>query len=114
MILLDCVQGSPEWQEGRVGIPTCSGYEKILTPAKLQPSTQAVPYRNQLLAEWLLGHHIEFNESNGYMDRGSRMEDEARAFYELQYDVECQRVGFVLREDGRTGGSPDSLVLDDG
>lgn len=113
MIVLDVTQGSPEWEEARIGIPTCSGYENILTPKKLEPSAQAVPYRNQLLAEWLLGHHIDFGKS-GFADRGTRMEDEGRAFYELQHDIEVERVGFIVREDGRTGGSPDSLVQDDG
>lgn len=113
MITLDCKQGSEEWLAARVGLPTASSYEKILTPAKLQPSTQAVPYRNQLLAEWIIGHYLG-DDQNAYMDRGADMEASARAFYELQSNVEVEQVGFILRADERTGGSPDGLVGDDG
>ena len=80
MIVLDCKQGDDQWHAARVGLPTCSGYEKILTPAKLQPSTQAVPYRNQLLAEWLIGHYLG-DDPNAFMERGTNMEAEARAYY---------------------------------
>lgn len=114
MKILDVTQGSPEWLQARLGIPTASGYDKILTPKKMTASTQAVTYRNQLAAEWLLGHPIDWQDSNGFMTRGTGMEAEARAFYELQHDVDVEQVGFILRDDGRTGGSPDALVGGDG
>jgi hypothetical protein len=110
----DLVQGSQEWLQARLGIPTASSFDKILSPKKLQPSTQAIPYRNQLVAEWLLGYPLELGNNNGWMDRGTGMEAEARAWYELRHDVDVDMVGFILRDDEKVGGSPDALVGDDG
>lgn len=114
MKILDVVQGSPEWLRARLGIPTASQVDRILTPAKLKLSSQAGGYRNQLLAEWLCGYPIDWGGSSQFMERGTDMEPEARAFYELQHDVEARTVGFVVRDDGLFGGSPDSLVGEDG
>jgi hypothetical protein len=114
MIAVDVVQGSPEWEDARRGIPTASAFDKILTPAKLKLSTQRFAYRNQILAEWLVGYCIDWGGASGFMDRGTDMEPEARAFYELQRDVEVEPVGFVVTDDRRVGGSPDGLVGADG
>ncbi|HEX6926796.1 MAG TPA: YqaJ viral recombinase family protein [Longimicrobiaceae bacterium] len=115
MRILTMEQGSPEWMNARLGIPTASRFSEIITPATLKPSKSASKYRNQLLAEWLLGYPIDWsNGGSAWTDRGREMEGEARAFYEMQFDVDVVRVGFVLREDGRVGGSPDGLIGTDG
>jgi hypothetical protein len=114
MIHLDIQQGTPEWDKLRIGIPTASNFDKIITPAKLQPSKQADTYLNQILAEWLLGMKLEFGSDSLYAQRGTRMEAEARAFYEFTEDVEVVNGGFVMRDDRKVGGSPDGLVDDDG
>lgn len=114
MIHLDLKQGTPEWDQVRIGIPTASKFDKIVTPAKLQPSTQAGSYMNQILAEWLLGMKLEFGEETQYAERGTHMEPEARAFYEFKENVEVVNGGFVLRDDRKVGGSPDGLVGDEG
>lgn len=114
MIHLDLQQGTPEWEAARIGIPTASGFSKILTPKTMKPSSQAVLYRNQLIAEWLLGRAIDWSGANAYMERGTGMEVEARTFYELQNDVEIVNGGFVMRDDRKVGGSPDGLIDDDG
>lgn len=114
MIKLDVEQGTPEWEAARIGIPTASRFDEILTPKTLKPSTSATKYRSQLLAEWLCGTSIDFSGNSGFMDRGKEMEPEARAWYEFSRKCEIDRVGFVLRDDGETGGSPDGLVGVDG
>jgi hypothetical protein len=48
------------------------------------------------------------------MARGKVVEERARSFYELKKNVDVTRVGFVLRDDGRVGCSPDGFVGDDG
>lgn len=113
MIVLDVVQGSAEWELARVGIPTASNFDRILTPARLQYSKSAEKYRNQILAEWLLGHPIDFGDSQ-FMERGKEMESQARAWYEFEQDVKVEQVGLVLRDDRMVGGSPDGLVQEDG
>lgn len=118
MIVLDVKQGTPEWEMARLGIPTASGFKRILTAKTLKVSSSAAEYRNQLLAEWLLGTPLEFGYGGGgqnqFMQRGTGMEAEARAFYELQHDAEVEQVGFLLRDDRMAGCSPDGLVGTDG
>jgi hypothetical protein len=106
-------QGSPEWVAARIGIPTASQFARLITPKKREPSASRHKYRAELLTEWLLGQPLDWGATL-WMGRGSELEDEARRFYELERDVEVQRIGFVTRDDGRVGGSPDGLVGDDG
>ncbi len=113
MIILDVEQGSYEWQIARAGIPTASCFDRILTPKTLKLSAQSVAYRNELLAEWLLGEPIEA-PTTYWMERGTIIEPEARAFYELQSGATVRTVGLVLRADRKVGGSPDALVGDAG
>ena len=114
MIALDVVQGSPEWVDARLGIPTASGYDNIVTPAKLDYSKGAVKYLNHLLAEWLCGYPLDTGTGSAWMERGTQMEPEARRWYEMHRGVRVQQVGFCLRDDRQTGCSPDGLVGEDG
>ncbi len=114
MKIIQCEQGTPEWFQARLGIPTCSRLDEVLTPKTLKLSTSAGKYRNQLLAEWLVGYPLDFGGSSAWMDRGIELEPEARAFYELRNDVEVETVGCILRDDEMMGGSPDGLVGEDG
>lgn len=115
MIVLDCEQGSEAWLRARIGLPTASGFDQIMTAKKLQYSESAAKYRAHILAEWTTGFPIQDDlKRNDWMARGTDMEPEARRWYELEKDVEVERVGFILREDRRVGGSPDGLVGLDG
>jgi hypothetical protein len=113
VIVLDVVQGGLDWMNARIGLPTASQYDRLLTPKTRQPAGARSGYRAQLMAEWLLGNPLEWGTS-GWMDRGSGMEDEARSWYEMQIGRDVQRVGFIMRDDGLTGCSPDSLVPGEG
>lgn len=113
MILLDCEQRSAEWVKARLGIPTASSFEKILTPKTRKPSTQQTGYMYSLLAEWLTGEPADAAVS-GFMERGTALEPEAVKWYEWERGVDVQRVGLVLRDDRMVGCSPDGLVGDDG
>lgn len=114
MKILDVVQGSPEWLAARLGIPTCSQADRILTPARLKPASGAVTYRLQLLAEWVLGYPIEWSGSSAYMERGTDLEAEARTAYELETGADVETVGLCVAPDGMFAGSPDGLVGSDG
>jgi hypothetical protein len=113
VIIHDVVQGSLEWMATRLGIPTASRYDELLTPKTRKPAAARHKYRAELVAEWLIGQPLEWG-STIWMERGTEMEDEARSYYQLQADVEVQRTGFISRADGLTGGSPDGLVGADG
>ncbi len=113
MITLDLAQGSPEWLEARLRIPTASQFKRIITSKKLTYSASASDYVADLLAEWVSGYPVERGSSQA-MDRGTGMELEGVAWYELQRDVETTPGGFVMRDDRKAGASPDRLVGDDG
>lgn len=113
MIRLDCAQGSDEWLQARLAIPTASQYHRIITPKTGKLSSQAEGYAYELLAEELLGHPID-ESSSDFMTRGSALEKGAIDFYEFQNDVNTERVGFIMRDDRLTGCSPDRLVGEDG
>ncbi len=110
MIIHDCVQGTLDWMMLRLGMPTASQFDRLITPKTHKPSGAAGNYRAQLMAEWLLGNPLEWGTS-GWMERGSWLEKEARSFYELTYDCEVQQAGFITRDDGLVGCSPDGLVV---
>jgi len=109
----DVEQGTLDWMLLRIGIPTASRADSLLTPKTRKPSGGRGRYRAELLAEWMLGQPLD-SGSSGFMQRGTDMESEARRFYELQYDVEIEQVGFITREDGLCGCSPDGLIHSDG
>jgi hypothetical protein len=117
MIRVDVEQGSPEWERARIGMPTASGFDQILTPSTLKLSKSSDRYRNQILAEWLLGYSIDFSgryQDLAFIERGRRMEAEARAWYEMHFGVDVPPGGFIMRDDEKVGGSPDGLVGEDG
>jgi len=113
MIALNMPQRTPEWLLVRAGIPTASQFTKVITPAKLAPSTQMDSYVNMLLAEMLLGGPIE-TDASAFMERGIELEEEAALWYELQSPEPVSNIGFCLTDDMTVGCSPDLLVGDDG
>lgn len=114
MRVVDCVQGTAEWWDARLGKPTASQFDRILTPKTRKPSSAMKKYRAQLLADWLMGQYVKEWEGNQWTERGIDLEGEARNYYAMMMDVRVEKVGFVLRDDGLVGGSPDGLVGVDG
>ncbi len=113
MIELDVEQGTEQWLIARLGIPTASAFDRLLTPKTLKKSTQSEKYMAELCAEWLLGQPLE-EGSSIWMERGSELEKKAVGFYELQTDTTTRTVGFCLLDDRRAGCSPDRLIGNDG
>lgn len=118
MIVHDVQQGSPEWFAVRRSIPTASQFHRILTPSKLTPSAQADKYLDELLAEAVLGEDCKTGDeefTSPWTHRGIEMEPQAARWYAFEHDRDDVReVGFVTRDDGLVGCSPDRLVGDDG
>lgn len=111
MKIIDCVQGTPEWDAVRVGIPTASNFDKIIT-TKGEPSKQCIKYLYQLAGESITGIP-EDKYKNENMQRGIEMEDEARQLYTLISGNKVDQVGFCL-DDAGYGASPDGMVEKDG
>ncbi len=113
MIVVDCEQGSETWKSLRLGRPTASNFDKIITNETAKFSKSSTKYAYALIAESLLGVEAD-GASSGFMARGKDVEKEARLFYEMAKSVDVKQVGFVMRDDRRVGCSPDGLIGDDG
>lgn len=104
-------QNTPEWEKVRLGVPTASSFDKILT-AGGKESTQAEAYANRLVAELWVGKPIKEFDGNGWTERGHQFEEESAAMYRMMRGAELEKVGFVTEceIDYRYGCSPDRLV----
>lgn len=107
------IQGTPEWIQARLGIPTASCFSEIITPKEWKASKSQDAYRARLVAEWFTGQPIDDHQSQ-YMQRGTELEAEAVADYEFASGYDTVQVGLCLRDDEKVGASPDRLVGDDG
>lgn len=113
MIALDLVQGSESWVNARVGIPTASCFDRLVTVSG-EPSKQRLKYMYTLAGERITGKK-EDSYQNSAMLRGIELEDEARKLYELTTDDEVKTVGICYaNEDMKYACSPDGLIGDDG
>lgn len=108
MIIHNVAQGTPEWLQLRLGIPTASEFFRILSPTG-KASAQAEAYMHRLLAEWVLGVPLEDYQSQ-WMIRGKELEQQAVDAYEFATGNETEVVGFVTNDAGTVGCSPDRLV----
>ena len=106
--ILDCEQGTPEWFEARLGIPTASNFHKVLSKGR---GATRKAYMIQLAAERLTGTKAESFQSEA-MKRGNEIEPKARAAYEFDKGITCELVGFYT--NGQYGCSPDALIGDNG
>ena len=111
MRVLNHEQGTQEWLTSRLGCPSGSGFDKLITSTG-KPSTQSEGYINQLIAEVITGKPTEFRVTEA-MERGTDLEPMARNFYELLGN-EVQEVGFCKHDSLECGVSPDGLIGEDG
>lgn len=111
MKIHDVEQGTPAWLKLRLGIPTASDFDKIVTPAKGDLSKASVKYRNYLIAERLMGEPLDSLDNLQWIERGKLLEPQAVAQYQFTMDVETVPVGFITTDDGRVGASPDRLLV---
>lgn len=108
LITLDCEQGSEEWLAARLGIPTATGFENIVT-ATGKKSASYIKYMAELIEESILGGGDTFKSS--FMERGNQLEPQARAAYEFLTGNDVIQVGGVyLNENCDVMVSPDGLI----
>lgn len=102
-------QGTPEWFAARAGIPSASNFSKIVTSTGAK-SKSVTGYVYELAGERLLGTKPE-GYTNAAMERGIELESEARAAYEMLFDVDVQEVAMCYKDgEKRFSCSPDGLV----
>jgi hypothetical protein len=112
MRILGNEQGTQAWLDSRLGCPSGSGFDKLVTSTG-KPSTSAEGYINQLIAEKLTGRSTEVKVTE-WMQRGTELEPMARNFYELASGNDVQEVGFCKADNIEAGVSPDGLISDSG
>lgn len=106
MRIINVEQRTSEWYAARLGVPSASNFAKVISPTG-KKSTQVESYLNRLVADILTGRS-EQQEPTEAMQRGTEMEAEARAYYELIMGP-VEQVGFCIHDDG-FGCSPDGVV----
>ena len=112
MRMINHEQGTQEWLTSRLGCPSGSGFDKLITSSG-KPSTQSEGYINQLIAELMTKQTTEVKVSDA-MQRGTDLEPMAREFYELASGNEVMEVGFCKHDNLEAGVSPDGLMEDGG
>ena len=103
-------QGSPEWFELRLGIPTASNFALVTRDSEAKTRRE---YMHKLAGEILTGRPAEGKIMTAAMQRGHDMEPEARDHYAKKNIVKIDQVGFIRRllPSGRyVGTSPDGLM----
>ncbi|WP_443090834.1 YqaJ viral recombinase family protein [Basfia succiniciproducens] len=108
LITLACEQGTEEWLTARLGIPTATGISNIVTPAG-KKSASYNAYLAELVAESIEGLSETFKSDS--MERGNRLEPQARMAYEFETGNDVIQVGGVyLNLDKDLMISPDGLI----
>ena len=111
-ILHFCEQYSDDYDQLRLGIPTSSSFDKIITPGG-KPSKQWKKYAFHLIAERCLQRKVDSYTSE-WMERGLVLEQAAAEFYHMMKGAEPKLIGFITNDEGTIGCSPDRLLGDDG
>ncbi|QLB44372.1 YqaJ viral recombinase family protein [Mannheimia pernigra] len=108
LIILECEQGTEEWLTARLGIPTATGISSIVTPNGKKSSAYNA-YLAELVAESIEGLSETFKSDS--MERGNRLEPQARMAYEFETGNDVVQVGGVyLNSDKDLMISPDGLI----
>ena len=109
-IINDIEQGTEEWHDLRIAMPTASKFSAVL--AKGAGATRKA-YLYQLAAEAITGLREE-SYSNKHMEYGTETEPQARAMYELERAQLVTQVAFIKHDSINAGCSPDGLIGDNG
>jgi hypothetical protein len=103
-------QGSGAWYRVRLGVPTASNFDKIITPGG-KASTQARKYKYRLIAERLLRESQDDEIGHvKWVAAGKENEPYAVAHFQEVEGIELKKCGFIITDDGRLGASPDRLI----
>ncbi len=113
MIVVDCLQGSPEWFLARAGLATASRFADVMATIKTGEAAGRRNYRTDLVVEQLTGRGLD-GFTNKAMQQGTEREPLARLAYEAETGNIVREVGFVRHDAMKAGASPDGLISTDG
>ena len=111
-IYYDVIQYSDAWDRLKLGIPSSSYFDRIVTPGGKESKSWPT-YAHGLIAERLIGRRNE-TYTSPWMERGIEEEMNAVNQYEMLRNIETVPIGFVTNDTGSIGCSPDRLVGEDG
>lgn len=108
MIIVDCEQNTPEWDNAKIGVPSASVFEKIYT------STGKISGQREKLLQQLAMEKILGKKENGYssasMQRGHQFEGEARMLFAMLNDVDVEQIGLCYFDERKDRScSPDGI-----
>ena len=106
MRVITADQGTEEWKQARVGVPSGSKFSDIM--AKGGGATRAT-YLTALALERITGVREEFKTTFA-MDQGTEREPFARSAYEAHTGQFVTEIGFCIHDTLQVGVSPDGLV----
>jgi len=111
MKILPYAQRSPEWYAARLGIPTASNANKIITSAGKRAST-ARGYLCSLAWERLTGESTapDLSRVKAVTDGLEREDTAADMFSKAMNGIHLERIGFCLTDNGKFGASPDRII----
>ena len=111
MIKIMCKQNSPEWWAEKLGKPSASHFDNIMT-SRGEVSKSRQGYLYELAAQIVSGIRPETFTSSA-MEEGTRREPESRALYEMLYDVSVEQVGICFPDEWKLYScSPDGIIND--
>jgi len=114
MMMVDVVQGTPEWRQARVGSLGASRVHEAIACTRNGWAASRASVLSDIVAERLTGVPAEIYVTEA-MRRGQVLEPDARAAYAFQRDVDVELVGLVRHPRiAGTHASPDGLVADCG
>ena len=112
MKIVDCLQGTDEWVIAKLGVPSASNFNKIITSTG-NLSKQAPKYMQLLLNEITNGY-LTVEYESAWMKRGKELEEEARDYYSNLTKQQVCEVGFIYNDSRQFGCSPDGILKDKG
>ena len=109
LVLKEISQGSPAWFTEKLGKPSASKMDRIITSTGLV-SKQAEGYMWELAAERISGLPTPTYQSQAMLE-GIEKEASGRELYEFIYDVEVEQVGMIYQDEcKRFLCSPDGII----
>jgi putative phage-type endonuclease len=108
MIILDVEQGTQEWKDARLSLPTASRFSEVITSkGEISKSRESLMW--ELIEERISGVSKKTFVSED-MKRGTALEPEAGIFFEMTTGIKMDKVGLCyFDENKRFGSSPDGL-----
>jgi putative phage-type endonuclease len=106
MRVITADQGTDEWKQARVGVPSGSKFADIM--AKGGGATRAT-YLTALALERITGVREDFKTTFA-MEQGTEREPFARSAYEAHTGQFVTEIGFCMHDSLMVGVSPDGLV----